>query len=166
MKKKSRRLVGWLAIGATVAVILAVATNTRGQEEHEGQTPAGSVHTFSDARQQTKEFHAYNRSITLTGEQQAVMEEALTGLKAPCCADKTALTCCCECNMAKSWWGLSKHLIADQGLNAEQVQTAVSEWLEFINPDGFSGNACYTGGCGRPFRQNGCGGMNENSVIF
>ncbi|MGB3562934.1 MAG: hypothetical protein WBH85_11380 [Thermoanaerobaculia bacterium] len=163
MRKKNRRILGWVAIGATVAVVSAVAMGTRGQETRE---PDGSVYTFSDVRKQTIEFHAYNRAITLTTEQEAVMREALTGLKAPCCSDKTALTCCCDCNMAKSWWGLSKHLIANQGLGAEQVQMAVAEWIEFINPDGFSGTACYIRRCSRPFEENGCGGMTEKNVIF
>jgi len=150
-------------MGATIAVVSVMAVGTRGQETRD---PAGSVYTFSNVREQTREFHAYNRAITLTAEQEAVMQEALTSLKAPCCSDRTALTCCCDCNMARSWWGLSKHLIANQGLGAEEVRTAVSEWFEFINPGGFSGNACYTGGCSRPFRQNGCGGMKEENVIF
>ena len=163
MKNKNRRVLGWLAVGAAVAFLATFAMGTRGQASSE---PMGSVFTFSDVREQTIEFHAYNRSITLTPEQQEVMTEALTALKAPCCSDRTALTCCCDCNMARSWWGLSKHLIANEGLGAEQVRTAVSEWFEFINPGGFSGNACYTARCGLPFHENGCGGMKEDSVIF
>jgi hypothetical protein len=68
--------------------------------------------------------------------------------------------------MAKSWWGLSKHLIVDEGFDAQQVKTAVKEWLEFINPDGFSGNACYTARCNRPFHKNGCGGMKEDNLVL
>jgi hypothetical protein len=68
--------------------------------------------------------------------------------------------------MAQTWWGLSKHLIADQGYDADQVRAAVEGWLEFINPDGFSGDSCYTGGCSRPFYRNGCGGMDEERVVF
>ena len=49
---------------------------------------------------------------------------------------------------------------------SENVQAAVEGWIAFINPDGFSGDVCYTGGCGRPFHQNGCGGMNANQVVF
>jgi len=163
MRKKNRRILGWVVIGVIVAIVSAVAMGTRGQES---QQPAGSVYTFSDVREQTIEFHAYNRAIKLIAEQDAVMREALTALKAPCCADRTAHTCCCDCNMARSWWGLSKHLIANQGLGAKQVRTAVGEWFEFINPDGFSGNACYIARCSRPFRENGCGGMKEDNVIF
>jgi hypothetical protein len=130
------------------------------------QELATSKMQFHDVRQQTLEFHAYNRSITLTPEQRAVMHEALSTLRAPCCADRTAATCCCPCNMAKSWWGLSKYLIAERGYGPDQVRDAVADWIQFINPDGFTGDACYNGGCERPFHQNGCGGMSERRVIF
>jgi hypothetical protein len=163
MRKKNRRILRWVALGAPVVVVSIVALATPGQETRE---PDGSVPTFYDVREQTLEFQVYNRAITLTAEQDAVMREALTGLEAPCCSDQTALTCCCDCNMAKSWWGLSKHLIANQGLGAEQVQMAVEEWFEFINPDGFSGTACYIRRCSRPFEENGCGGMTEKNLIF
>jgi hypothetical protein len=68
--------------------------------------------------------------------------------------------------MAKSWWGLSNHLIADGGYGAEEVRAAVEGWIEFINPEGFSGDACYTSGCPRPFHRDGCGGMDEDRVIL
>lgn len=163
MNTENRRLLKGMVTAAAIAVLAIVAVSTRGEE---ATTPAGSIYEFSDVREQTAEFLAYNRSIALTVEQEAVMREALTALKAPCCADRSAYTCCCECNMAKSWWGLSKHLIANQGLGAQEVRTAVGEWIAFINPEGFSGNACYTGRCSRPFREDGCGGMKETEVIF
>jgi hypothetical protein len=131
-----------------------------------GEELATSKMQFHDVRQQTHAFHAYNRSITLTAKQRAVMHEALSGLPAPCCADKTAATCCCPCNMAKSWWGLSKYLIAERGYESDQVREVVADWIQFINPDGFTGDACYTGGCNRPFHKNGCGGMDERRVKF
>ena len=83
------------------------------------------------------------------------VRQALSRIPAPCCSDNSAYTCCCPCNMAKTWWGLSHHLIANEGYDADEVQAAVEEWIEFINPKGFSGNACYTGGCPRPFHRNG-----------
>ncbi len=121
---------------------------------------------FTDVREQTLDSHRYSDEIDLTPEQQTVFEAALDELPAPCCSDRSALTCCCECNMARSWWGLSKHLIVDEGYDAEQVRAAVEEWFVFINPDGFSGDACYTGGCFRTFAHNGCGGMNREQVVF
>ena len=162
MNRRERLRILWTAaVGLVLTLVLALSLW--------GQQPtgeAGSVYQFIDVREQTLEFHAFNREIQLTAEQQVVMREALTALKAPCCADKTALTCCCQCNMARSWWGLSKHLIAERGLGADEVRTAVREWMEFINPGGFTGNACYIGRCSRPFHDNGCGGMNPGSVNF
>ena len=121
---------------------------------------------FSDVREQTHEFMKYEETIVLTPQQEAIFKQALSAIPAPCCSDNTALTCCCPCNMAKSWWGLSKHLIVNKGYNAEQVQATVEEWFEFINPDGFSGDVCYTGGCFRAFADNGCGGMKQEEVVF
>ena len=121
---------------------------------------------FSDVRTQTAEFMRYNESIRLTSDQQQVFETALKALPAPCCSDNTALTCCCPCNSARTWWGLSKHLIADLGFEAEQVTAKVAEWFDFVNPKGFSGDVCYTRGCARSFAENGCGGMNPNHVAF
>jgi hypothetical protein len=68
--------------------------------------------------------------------------------------------------MAKTIWGLSSYLIAEQGYSADQVSEAVAEWIQFINPGGFSGDACFTGGCIRPFNKNGCGGMEESRVVW
>jgi hypothetical protein len=162
MKNSRGNLIG-IAIAATVAVVAVTTMSSRVAVSGES---AGSIYKFTDVREQTRQFHTYNRTISLTPEQEAIMEEALTPLEAPCCADRTALTCCCECNMARSWWGLSKHLIADEGRSAEEVRTAVQEWFEYINPAGFSGDSCYTGRCGRPFHENGCGGMKEGTIVF
>ena len=154
---KLATLAGLAAIVTTVAIASTVSDSDR---------PAGSIYPFTDAREQTIQFHEFNRTIVLTSEEDAVMRTALMDLKAPCCADRSALTCCCQCNMARSWWGLSKHLIANEGLGAAEVRTAVTEWFAFINPGGFSGNSCYTGRCGRPFQDNGCGGMREGEIAF
>ncbi len=67
--------------------------------------------------------------------------------------------CFAEGNLAKSTWGLSKFLIANQHANVSQVKTAASDWLQFSNPDGYTGDACFTKGCNRSFERNGCGGM-------
>jgi hypothetical protein len=121
---------------------------------------------FTDIEAQTVAFIALESSIKLTPEQEAVKKEALTALPAPCCSDNTAYTCCCPCNMSRSIWGLSHLLITKHGFDAEQVRTKVEEWVATINPGGFSGDTCYTGGCGRPFEKNGCGGMNPNRVVW
>jgi hypothetical protein len=116
---------------------------------------------FEGDRAETERFLAWERSIQLTPEQEAVRVAALSALPAPCCKQFTAATCCCPCNMARATWGLAKHLIAEEGADAERVRTTVAAWHHAINPDGFSGDVCSTGGCNRPFAHNGCGGMGE-----
>lgn len=119
-----------------------------------------------ERRAMTEELLAYNDSIRLTAEQDAVRREALEALPAPCCAQFSAATCCCECNMALATWGLAKHLIADEGHDAQRVRQEIAAWHAEINPEGFTGDACFTGGCGRAFRENGCGGMNRRNLVF
>lgn len=146
-------LAGGLALGGLAAALTESAA-TPGIE-------------FTDAKKQTEEFIGYYTSIELTPEQEAIKKEALTAIPAPCCSNNTAYTCCCPCNMAKSYWGLSAYLITEQGADAAAVKGAVNEWIAFINPEGFSGDVCYSaGGCMRSFKQNGCGGMRETQVTF
>ena len=114
----------------------------------------------------TRRFMAYDKQIRLTAEQAEIKRTALSALPAPCCSDNSAETCCCPCNLARSVWGLSKHLIANEQRSVAEVQEAVQGWIKSINPDGYSGDVCYTGGCPKPFKQNGCGGMNGNNLII
>lgn len=137
-----------------VALILAVAGYAAASK-----TGGDDLIEFTDVPEQSKQFIEWERSIQLTPEQEAVKKEALEAIPAPCCSDNTAYTCCCPCNMSKTTWGLSNWLIAEKGASAEQVRAKAEEWIAAINPDGFSGDVCYTGGCGRPMHQNGCGGM-------
>lgn len=104
-------------------------------------------------------------AITLTAAQERVKAEALDAIPAPCCKDYSMRTCCCPCNLAKSVWGLSNFLIAKKRNSAAQVRREVLRWLASINPAGFSGTACFDGGCKRPFSKNGCGGMEASEVI-
>ena len=121
---------------------------------------------FTDVKTHTLQFQEYERTIELTAAQQAVYEEALRGLPAPCCSDNTALTCCCPCNSARAWWGLTKHLVANLGYDVAETKAKVDEWFRFINPSGWKGDTCYTAGCGKPFDQGGCGGMSAAQVVF
>jgi hypothetical protein len=121
---------------------------------------------FFDAPSQTAEFIGYSRSITLTPSQQKVREKALGAMAAPCCKEFPLATCCCPCNLAKSAWGLANFMIARKGAGAEGVKEAVGGWLAFVNPNGFSGDACNSaGGCARRFAHNGCGGMDERNLL-
>jgi hypothetical protein len=149
----------WTLIVSLLATVLLITPT--------GHDACAATIEFTDVRSQALEFIRYNETIELTAEQQAIFDEALDRIPAPCCSDNTARTCCCPCNMAKTWWGLSKHLISEQAAEADAVQAAVEGWIEFINPDGFSGDVCYSaGGCVRPFHENGCGGMNQDRVVF
>jgi hypothetical protein len=121
---------------------------------------------FKDVKQQTGQFMEWYKTIKLTPQQESVKKAALTALPAPCCSDNTAYTCCCECNVSRTIWGLSHYLIAKQGASASQVTAKVKQWIAFVNPNGFEGKACYSGGCARPFAKDGCGGMNAAQVTF
>lgn len=126
---------------------------------------AGNI-VFDDARQQSRQFIEWYQTIKLTPTQKAVKKAALEPLPAPCCSDKSAYTCCCKCNISRTMWGLAHYMIAKQGAGAEEVRRKVQEWVSFINPRGYSGQACYRRGCGRPFARDGCGGMNAGQLIF
>lgn len=117
-------------------------------------------------REHTERLIRHDDEIELTAEQEKVRREALEALPAPCCSQFTAATCCCECNMARATWGLAKHLIVNEGADADRVREAVRDWHEAINPDGFTGDACFTGGCGRAFADNGCGGMKKGELVY
>ena len=161
----SRTLVP-LAIAGVVALAgsfagTAVAAEPTANPKAAAATAAGKGGpTFTGERAETERFIAWERDIQLTAEQEEVRVAALTPLPAPCCKEFSAATCCCRCNMAKATWGLAKHMIVD-GSSAEQVRAAVAAYHLAINPDGFSGDVCATGGCGRAFAHNGCGGMGE-----
>ena len=125
----------------------------------------------------TRRFVDYYDSTTLTASQKAIKDKALLPLKAPCCDDNSMATCCCPCNLAKSVWGLSSYLIAEENYDADQVQEAALQWLRFIHSNyyvvqelkdrgvdpgeyGLSHeNPCYAGLCELPFVDGGCGGM-------
>ena len=70
-------------------------------------------------------------------------------------------------NLEESWIDDSAEVTLHADVtDAEQVQAAVEGGIDFINPKGFNGKSCYTGGCKRPFHRNGCGGMDENQIVF
>lgn len=137
----------------------------------------------------TQQFIDWHNSIELSAEEQAIRDEALSSQVAPCCDEYPMSTCCCECNLARSVWGLSAYLITEKGYGVDLVQESASQWLHFIRPDyyvgraledegtdperwGFTtGSSCFAGDCDRPFyaetssgHLGGCGGMNE--LIF
>jgi hypothetical protein len=131
-----------------------------------GPVPAaGGAMVFTGAREQTEQFIRDYETIALTPEQERIKVEALSKIPAPCCADNPLATCCCPCNLAKAAWGMAARLITEHGYGVEEVRQAAVDWLAVANPGGFTGNACYSGGCGRPIHQNGCGGMDARHVL-
>jgi len=149
-----------LAVAAGGVAVLRARTVSR-----QDPPPTGSVASASAPRDRAVTLISYNDAIVLTPEQQQVMTTALSSIAAPCCNQNSMATCCCPCNLAKSVWGLSKYLIAREGADEETVRSAASEWIHSANPHGFSGDACFSNGCNRPFERNGCGGMNSSRVM-
>lgn len=121
---------------------------------------------FDDVKARTTEFIGWSSSIQLTPEQKKTKRQALGAIPAPCCKEYSAATCCCPCNLAKSVWGLANYAIAGLGYDVAQTRALTLEWLQATNPAGYSGDACNRGGCPKRFSANGCGGMNEDAVIF
>ena len=88
-------------------------------------------------------------------------------IPAACCADNSAYTCCCPCNLSRTVWGLSAWLITERGADADTVRSEVERWYAAVNEGEFPGNTCYTaGGCGKPFAEGGCGGMHPGHVAW
>ena len=126
---------------------------------------AGEI-VFEDVSAQSRQFITWYETIKLTPEQEAVKRAALEALPAPCCSDNSAYTCCCECNISRTVWGLSHYMITEQDATAEQVREKVREWIAFISPKGHSGQSCYNGGCARSFSNDGCGGMSADHLVL
>lgn len=148
-----------IAVIGAASVFAARLPASAGIRNGDDRSPARTV------RARAEQYIDYWNAIKLDTDQERVKDEALQAIKAPCCSQYSMATCCCPCNLAKSVWGLSHYLIARKGYTAPQVKKAVLQWLEAINPSGFTGNACFTGGCKRPFAKNGCGGMEAAQVI-
>lgn len=172
-------------VKATICALLSFVAIFLSDDVVNGQ-PSSNVtvsvvhkHKFTGTREEALGFMKYNREIVLSLAQEVVLREALDKkdsmkkpiVSAPCCADETAFTCCCECNNKRAVHGLSKKLIRE-GFSAIDVRTNVQAWLKIINPSSYAGSrdvsasACYVGGCGKPLNSDGCGGMEEKNLIF
>lgn len=173
-QKRNRRTVAWriVMIGAVaLAVGVALALQWRASSVAAGASPPpgevavlGGKLVFSNVAEQSREFIGYNSSILLTAPQNAIKREVLQGMPAACCKDSNAYTCCCNCNLSRTVWGLSNFVLARHGATAGELRDVVRAWYAHINPAGYSGDSCYVGGCSRAFRENGCGGMSEKNL--
>ena len=150
-------------VAAALALALVCAPQTPSAADQGAGRPGMLFH---DLKAQTETFISYYHHISLTPEEAAVRDDALSPIPAPCCDSYSAATCCCVCNLARSIWGLSNYLIHEEKYSAEETGAAVIEWLAFTNPTGYSGSACFNGGCGRPFSRDGCGGMKEGKLVL
>lgn len=121
---------------------------------------------FTDVERQTREFVGYYKTIRLTPKQEKVKAAVLSKIPAPCCAQFSALTCCCPCNFSKALWGMTHFLLAKEGYDEARLKDAVDRWIAITKPDGWSGRGCFNGGCARPFAKDGCGGMSEHAFFF
>lgn len=148
--RKVLAIVGLLSMGVTAGHLLLGADEI----------------VFEDAARQSEQFIEWYLTIKLTPEQEAIKKAALEPMPAPCCSDENAYTCCCKCNVSRTMWGLTHYMIAKQGASADKVREKVAEWVSFVNPEGYSGRGCYTGGCALPFARDGCGGMKADQLVF
>lgn len=153
-------LVKWLGRDLERAPVRAATAQRSPMTALDGQL------VFSDVTSQSVEFIGYYHSIQLTAEQEAIKATVLETMPAACCNGSTAYTCCCPCNLSKTLWGLSNYLIARRGANAAELTVAVYAWMNFTNPQGYTGVACYKGGCEGAFHTNGCGGMREDELLL
>jgi hypothetical protein len=128
------------------------------------ETETSDLLDFSDRQARSVEFMRLYEEIALTPEQEAIKKEALEAIPAECCADNSAYTCCCPCNLSRTVWGLSAWLITERGADAETVRSEVQRWYGTVNENDFPGDTCYTGGCGKPFAEGGCGGMHPSRL--
>lgn len=162
--KRRVALIASISLLAMAAIGVAVL-RARTVSPHRLPPTSAASSASDDPRERAAALISYNESIALTPEQQKVMTAALTPIAAPCCNRNSMATCCCPCNLAKSVWGLSKYLIAREHADQEAVRSAALEWIHSVNPRGFSGDACFSSGCNRPFESNGCGGMNATRIM-
>lgn len=155
-----------LAVACTILTSLFLAVADASDTHTAAPAPSPSIASpFEVSRRQAAEFIRYDDAIVLDARQQQIMTEALSAIPAPCCAKFSLATCCCPCNLARSSWGLAKHAIVDQGAGVVEVRTRVEDWVRFIGgKNGHGGDACFTGGCIRPFADNGCGGMDAGQL--
>ena len=146
-----------LSAGVVLAIVLSGGAYSASSDEI----------VYSDVKEQTRQFMEWEKTIRLTPQQEARKKEALSAIPAPCCSDNSAYTCCCACNVSRTIWGLTNHLITKQDASPEQIRAKVTEWVGFINPQGYkSGDTCYTAGCPRAFKHDGCGGMSASHVVY
>ncbi len=151
------------AIACLTALVVVLGAGAEAPKDEAAGWLAGE---FEGSREEVLKLMGYYESIRLTPEQEQIREQALGPVPAYCCKNFSAATCCCECNLSRSLWGLSKYLIVEQNAGALEVREAVSSLTQVLNPSGYEGNTCPTGRCNLPFKEGGCGGMDKNRLML
>lgn len=153
----------WIALGVLAVAALSAAPWALRARASVQPAPGTAA---ADLRQRTAELIGYASSIRLTPEQEKVKAEALSAIRAPCGSRNSLAVRCCGCNLFKSIGGLANHMIAREGADAGRVRQAVLDWIGRSNPGRYSGAACDSKRCERPFREDGCGGMSEARLVL
>ena len=173
----SRRPRTRIIVALTAAAIVLIVWTMARRSDRDGPGPAhaaaappaavlGGKIQFTDVAAQSRQFIRYASTIRLTAEQEAVKRDVLEHMPAACCRNSNAHTCCCPCNLSKTVWGLSNYALTEYAATADDLRQILKGWYDFTNPNGYSGDICYSGGCSRPFHENGCGGMKESHLAL
>lgn len=161
-------IIGSVVLGAaliTYSYTRPFAARAAAASASRSNSKTAAARASAAVQARAKELIRYS-DMVLAPEQQAIKAEVLGSIPAVCCKKFPLLTCCCPCNLSKTVWGLSNYLIVAERADAARLRTEVKDWLHLTNPAGYSGDACFHGGCKRPFAENGCGGMDQANVLF
>jgi len=150
------------ALVATAAMVVSAAAAFGAKS----QSSSAPLLQLTGNRAQIEQFIRFDQKIRLAPAEEKIRHDALVDMPAPCCKDYSAATCCCQCNLSRSTWGMAKYLITRKGADAKQVRAAAEQWVKLVNPSGFTGTSCYRGFCGRTFKNNGCGGMSADDLVY
>lgn len=142
---------------ALIAIVLTLAVARQSSSPRQATDPLG---------RRIVALLGHADSIRLSPEQQRIADTVAGVVPMPCHRGKTLAARCCACNLGKSIAGVIKEQIAQKGADAEQAKKAALEWIQSVNPGGYSGGACPGGRCRRPFREDGCAGMKESDLVY
>lgn len=153
----------WLALGlVAVAALLAAPWALRAR----ASVQAGPAGAGGELRQRTVELIGYATSVRLTPEQEKVKADALSAIPAPCGNRSSLAVRCCGCNLFRNITGLAKHMIAEERADGAARAPGGARLDRPHQPAGYSGAACDSKRCERPFHEDGCGGMNEARLVL
>jgi hypothetical protein len=125
----------------------------------------------------TGQFVDWFHTIELNESAQALEDSALSALVAPCCNDDSAATCCCECNLTRSAWGLptssgmgrsmKRAFAGPPSIRSDlraPTPTSQPSWKRGVDSGGFgltTYDSCHRGITEFLVTEGGCAGMAE-----